>query len=285
MHKDTRWARALITMQDEEGKWGNFHSLSSGSGLPVTTEQALRRLEILGYTAEDDCIRKALSYMHDCLSGKKQLPDRREKLHDWDIFTSMILSAWIRRFTKEDPLANAAAENWAKVITAAFVSGGFDRQAYEAAFHDALFLKPKGGRLTDPCHFYLVSLMRDMLDPQIEAAFVRYILDHPQGIYYIWEKPLRTLPDFCSLAASRYLGAVELLAGYEQGREELRFAADWLLSHRRPDGSWDMGPGAKGGVYFPLSDSWRRAEDRIADCTGRIDRMLTKILSQNVEKD
>lgn len=277
MHKDTRWARALIAMQDEEGKWGNFHSLSAGSGLPVTTEQALRRLEILGYTTEDACIRKAITYMHNCLSREKQIPDRREKLHDWDIFTSMILSAWICRFTKEDPLANMVAGKWAGILTSALASGVFDPAAYGSAFQNAFSQKPKGGRLIDPCHFYLVSMMRDMLDPRTETAFVRHILNHPGGIYYVWDKPLLTPPPFSGLAASRYLGALELLAEYEQGREQLSFAARWLTENRNVVGRWDMGPGAKDGVYFPLSDNWRSRCSREADCTERVSALLTKI--------
>ena len=63
MHKDTKWAKQIIAMQEEDGKWGSFHTLSVSSGRPITTEQALRRLERLGYTIEDVCIQKAVSYM------------------------------------------------------------------------------------------------------------------------------------------------------------------------------------------------------------------------------
>lgn len=279
MHKDTIWADRLISMQDEEGKWGYFHSLSSDSKVPVTTEQALRRLEILGFTPEDDCIRKALGYMHECLSGKQQIPDRRESLHDWDVFTSMMLSAWIRRFTKEDPLANAVAAKWSSIITAAFSSGAFDRISYEDAYFKMFSLKPKGGRLTDFSQFYLVSMMCDILDPRTESAFVRQILHHTEGIYYVWEKPLLVPPEFESLAASRYLRAIELLAEYKKGREQLHFAADWLMANQKHDGRWDMGPKAKDGIYFPLSDSWRKQEQREADCTERVTKLLIKLLS------
>jgi len=279
MHKDTRWARQLILLQGEDGKWGNFHSLSSGSTLPVTTEQALRRLERLGFTAEDDCIRKALTYMHSCLAGEREIPDRREKLHDWDIFTSMILSAWIRRFTKDDPLANAAAARWAAIITAAFASGEYDAAAYATAYLDIFGQRPRGGRLIDFSQFYLVSMLREMLDPRTERAFVRHILNHPRGIYYVWEKPLTKPPEFRSLAASRYLAALELLADYKRGKEQLGFAVRWLEENRGENSRWDMGPKVRDGMYFPLSDSWRRKEDREADCTERISALVAKILS------
>lgn len=74
MHKDGKWAKRIIELQDSEGKWGWFHSLSQFYDAPMTTEQALRRLERLGYTAQDECIQKTLKYMDDCLRGKIQYP-------------------------------------------------------------------------------------------------------------------------------------------------------------------------------------------------------------------
>ena len=78
MHKDGKWAKSIIALQEDDGKWGQFHSLSKFCNSPITTEQALRRLERLGYTMEDACIQKAVSYMDDCLTGKKTIPDPRE---------------------------------------------------------------------------------------------------------------------------------------------------------------------------------------------------------------
>ena len=53
MHKDVKWAKQIISLQDREGKWRIFHSLSQPTNT-ITTEQALRRLERLGYTIEDE---------------------------------------------------------------------------------------------------------------------------------------------------------------------------------------------------------------------------------------
>lgn len=72
MHKDSKWAKSIIALQEPDGKWGWFHSLSQSYDAPITTEQALRRLERLGYTIEDKCIQKAVLYMDNCLTGKTQ---------------------------------------------------------------------------------------------------------------------------------------------------------------------------------------------------------------------
>ena len=44
--------------------------------------------------------------MNACLTGKAEIPDRRETLVDWDGFIVLMLAAWIRRFTDEIPAAN-----------------------------------------------------------------------------------------------------------------------------------------------------------------------------------
>ncbi len=279
MHRDGKWAKNIIALQDNEGKWGCFHSLSKFYDSPITTEQALRRLERLGYTIEDKCIQNAVAYMDDCLSGRKTIPDRREKLHDWDIFTSLLLAAWIRRFVSDNPIANMVANKWARVITRAFSNGTYNHKEYVSAYLDIFGMKPNGGRLIDFCNYYPVSMLCDCLDETTEAEFLNFILNKDGGIYYIYDNKLTVLPSrFESRAASRYIGAIELLAKYKSAKSQLRFVADWLLDNRNENGKWDMGRIVNDKVYFPLSDDWRKKETREADCTERIEALLAKIL-------
>lgn len=279
MHRDGKWAREILSLQEPDGKWGSFHSLSS-SRKSMTTEQALRRLERLGFTIEDECIQKAILYMTDCLEGRNHIPDPREKLHDWDIFTSLMLSAWIRRFTPDCPAANRTAADWTQVISHAFASGEYSHDRYLSAYREIFSMKPSGGRLVDFVSFYPLSLMKGCLPPETEDALVRYVLNHEPGIYYIYEKKLSLLPAvFESREASRYLAAAELLAEYPGGHRRLFFLSDWLNAHRSESG-WDMGPAANDKVYLPLSDSWRSEKIRRADCTERISALLMKIAAR-----
>lgn len=278
MHKDTKWAQQIISLQDEEGKWGYFHTLFSDSKSPITTEKALKRLEILGYTIEDKCIKNAVSYMNDCLVGIKEIPDRREKLHDWDIFTSLLFATWIRRFTTNNENANEVAEKWAKIITIAFTDGEYNHQEYVKAFHEVFGMKPEGGRLIDFVNFYGVSIINGYLDSKTEKAVIKYIINKSDGIYYTYDKCIRELPqDFESKYASLYLGSIELIAEYKLAKKELQFVVDWLKSNMKMNGKWDMGSASKDGVYFPLSNDWRKIETREADCTERILSLLSKI--------
>lgn len=274
MHKDGKWAWQLMALQREDGSWGRFHSMATHGDSPVTTEQALRRLRILGCTIEDDCIRRAVAYMDDCLNGRNAIPDPREKVHDWDVFTSLILAARIREFTLENPAANRVAAQWARVISHAFSDGSCSHARYEEAYRE--ILKPWGGRLVDFTCFYPMSLLQDMLDARTEEALMEYVLAKQDGMYYIYDRPLNAPPTFEGLAASRYLGAIEILAGYRHALPQLGVVADWL-EENRANGGWDMGPKAKDGVYFPLSDDWRRRENRMADCTERIERLLGRL--------
>lgn len=278
MYKDGKWAKRIIDLQESDGKWGCFHSLSQFYNSPITTEQALRRLEILGYTIEDECIQKAVAYMDDCLTGKDSIPDRPEKIHDWKIFTSLILTTWIRRFTLDNANANKVAKQWADVISSAFAAGGYNHSEYVNAYYEILGMKPNGGRLIDFMNFYPISMLNGCLSKEIEFAFMQYVLDYENGIYYVYDKGLSLVP-YCfeSREASRYLGAIELLARYEHAKSELNYVVDWLKIHRNNDGKWDMGKTVNDKIYFPRSDNWRKQETREADCTARIEALMKKI--------
>lgn len=225
MYKESKWAIEIISLQNNIGSWGYFHTLSEPNKYPITTEQALRRLSILGYTIEDKPIQKAVDYMNDCLTGKKQISDRRENLHDWDVFTNLMISTWIRKFTKENSLANKTADTWAKIIASAFLNGEFNHLEYAAAYNDAFGMKPQGGRLVDFSSFYQVSLTADKYDEKTENMVFDYILNYQHGIYYIYgEAPLSILPVvFASKRASRYLGAIEILTSYKRNLGKLNF--------------------------------------------------------------
>jgi hypothetical protein len=278
---NSKWALELVDLQREDGSWGYFHTLSNPSKrYPITTEQALRRLEVLGYTIDDHPIRKAVSYMHDCLTGRDALPDRREKSHDWDVFSELMLATWIRRFTKEDCDANCVAEKWADIISHSFEEGTYDHDKYVGTYRNVFQSPPKGDRLADLATFYQVSLVADLMRDDIALALIEYLLQNPTGIYYLYDQRLMQPPqEFQSKQASRYLAAIELLAEYKNPGccHRLAFVATWLRQNRELEGYWDMGPGAKDGVRFPLSDSWRTKELRVKDCTYRITRILRSI--------
>lgn len=278
MYKNSKWAKEIIAQQNSDGLWGYFHTLSEPSKYPLTTEQALRRLKTIGYTMDDEPVLKAVSYMSDCLSGKKVIPDRREKTHDWDIFTELMLSTWVRQFTLSDDRANSVAAKWAHIIGAAVARSEYDDPSYVKAYFEAFGKRPKGSRLVDFVSFYQVSLVADQFDEITEKLVFEYVLRHESGLYYIYDKPISELPEvFQSKNTSRYLGAIENLAAYRRCTDKLRFAVEWLNNNRNENSKWDLGPGVNDKVYFPLSDDWRIAGVREDDCTYRIQKLLDRL--------
>lgn len=132
----------------------------------------------------------------------------------------------------------------------------------------------------DIANSYHVSLVADLLDDKTALAFMEYLLHNQSGIYYIYGKQISVLPEtFKSLEACRYIKAIELLSKYRNPgcKEKLKFVVDWLMINKEDEGYWDMGAKAKDGMSFPLSDSWRKKEYRIKDCTYRISKLIKSI--------
>lgn len=273
-------AQEILALQHPDGTWGEmFHSFAQPNGKsPMTTEQALRRLYTLGFTIDDEPIRKIVDCMASCLKGERTIDNYREKGYDWDLFSRMMLSAWVRIFEPENKVALAHAKQWGKVIESAFSDGEFNQTAYSHAFVKE-FAKCQDVVKEIGCTiFYPMNLLQGVLPEKTERSFLDYVLSNPNGIYYIYAKPLNQLPiEFASKETSYYLAAIEILAGYKTAKEKLGFVMDWLEANRDENGQWDLGSKTKDNVYFPLSDSWRKAEDRRVDCTERVGKLLERI--------
>ena len=273
-YRNGKCANQIISMQHPDGSWGCFHTLRGDSDTPMTTEMALLRLELLGYTAEDKCIKRAIAHM-ETLLHTGELPEGKEKTSDFETFVDLIVAARIRRFTDQCEPANEITGKWAQVITKAFSSGTYSQTDYDACYTQVFGRKPKGGRLIDFVNFYQLSILPGMLDKKTESLMLDYVLRHEGGIYYVYENRLDKVPDeFQSKKASRYLSAIELLARYESGKDKLSFAYEWLKANQQADGIWDMGAAAKDGVCFPLSDRWDKIT-RITDSTHRIGKLFS----------
>lgn len=280
-YKNGIWAEKIISLQKMDGSWGCFHTLSRPTReQPITTEQALRRLKILGFTKEDESIARAIQYMESCIKNPEPIVFI-EKKHDSKIYGDLMLATWLRTFDKDNEAAIDVTKKWTKIVSCAFKNGKYEYENYVAAYESifAKKLNPKAGCLTNFVVFYQVSLLNDCFDEKIETAVFEYIMNYPKGISYIYNEPLFKLPEiFASKQTGRYLSAIELLARYRKNRSKLQFVVDWLNENKDKNGQWDLGKSAKDNIYFPLSNSWRKDEYRKADCTERINSLIKSIL-------
>lgn len=279
-YKNGKIAQQIIGQQNEDGTWGcEFHSLAvPNNKLPLTTEQALRRLKMLGFTIQDEPIRKAVDCMTSCLRGERKIDNYWEKTIDWELYTKLMLSTWVRIFEPNNEIALNFAKHWANIIETAFESGTYNNEAFQAAYMYEFYQKTKGAREVDFVTFYQINLLQGLLSEETECHMLDYVLSHDKGIYYIYYKPIKELPkDFESIETSRYLSAVEILSGYKLAKEKLGVVAEWLENNKDENGQWDLGAKARDNLYFPLSDSWRTVENRKADCTYKISSILQRL--------
>lgn len=263
-HKTGKIAEQIIALQNEDGTWGNeFHSLSgTNNKKPLTTEQALRRLKLLGFMINDEPIRRAVDCMVACLNGERKIDNYREKTRDWDLFTKLMLSTWVKIFDPNNVTALECAKYWVSLIEDAFANGKYENDTGEVDF----------------VTFYEMNLLQGLLKEETESRMLDYVINHEKGIYYIYGKRISELPkEFQSIETSRYLEAIDILAGYKSAKEKLAFVVTWLEENKDENDQWDLGAKAKDNLYFPLSDSWRSVECRKADCTEKINAIIDKL--------
>ena len=262
-YKNGKWAKQILAQRQEDGLWGNFHTLSCPvPGKSYTTEQAIRRLYYLGYTANDEVIQTVLRRMEQCVKGELAIDGYSEKKHDWPFFEKLMLSAWLRIFEPQNETALEVAYQWAQVVEKAFSSGSYSREDDISAFTQWKGRKPKSRFEIGFGMFYHAALLVGVLSPKTEDLFLEYYLSKPDGMFYIYDQPLNQPPEiFSSRSSSRYLAAIEVLNRYGQSEEKLNFVRDWLYANQEENGQWDFGEKAKDNVYFPLSDIWSKEKE------------------------
>lgn len=281
-YKNGKWARQILSMRQKDGLWGNFHTLSRPlPGKNYTTEQAIRRLYYLGYTADDEVIQIVLKRMEQCIKGELAIDHYSEKKHDWPLFEKLMLSAWLRIFDPQNEAALDVAYQWAQVVEKAFAGGSYNQDNDIAAFTEWRGRKPKSEFETGFGMFYHAALLSGVLSPKTEDFLLDYYLSKPDGMFYIYDKPLNKPPIvFASRSASRYLAAIEVLSRYGRAKDKLAFVIDWLTANQDENGQWNFGEKAKDGIYFPLSDRWDKTA-RLADSTYRVSKAFSALsLSQ-----
>jgi hypothetical protein len=287
INNNSKWIKQILELQHEDGCWGYFHTLSNPTkAQPMTTEQALQRLCILGLTKDDEPIKRAIAYMERLLTGEIPDPDRIEKSPNWAVNRPRLIAADILRFDRTNKIALGIAKRWVSVMEQACATGAIDFDVYLSCYLNEFGIplmkntdKAKKQCGNDICNYYPAVMYAGLLTERAENAWLYYLMQYHGGMYYVYGMKLNTPPsEFASGQTSYWLAALEVIADYRLASEKLGFARDYLMQNQLSPGVWDLGQQTKDGIYFPISDSWRKAEDRQRDCSARIQKLLDKLL-------
>lgn len=265
----------LEKIQNSDGSFGTFHSMSSNSSM--TTEKALRRFFFLGLTKDVYIVERCLDYVRKCLYKKLIIPDRREKVINWDVFEELMFSAWLNLFQVEDKLVKSVQLTWKRVIENSIINGEFVVSEYKHQYR--LIFGPKGLREISPANFYMVCILKDVLENDASRAYFNFIMR--KGIYYIYDKNLYELPAvFDSKDTISYLIAIKLISSFSREKSNLEFIEEWIVENRDNDGNYYMENIKADGVVFPLSNNWRKKDAKISDINKFMEDVLVTIMNK-----
>lgn len=272
---NSRRVRELAEAQLPDGTWGRFHSQDSRVKSPIpTTEFAIRRALALGLDRRSPVLQRASGFIQAHLRGEITWADPPEKHDDPRVFPYNIRSvsaAMLALIEPEHPLLDPLWDKWAGLVEAAFAGGEYDAQA-ELARHQALSGIPS--RRLAPFHIYypllILSATRRRLAADLEARMVAFLLRKPDGIYYVNSRRMDVFPGFQDKKIVSWLNGQEVLARFAAWKAFAPALLKELWGGRAEAGLWDLGKGTGHWDDLPLSESWRRIENRVIDSSVKV---------------
>ena len=275
---NSKVVKRITDQQLSDGSWDRFHTLSARSTTRITTENAIRRLLVLGLGKKDIPLQKAFSYMEQYLLRQIDYRDHKESFSDWREINELFTATWMLEIDSTSSIAGKVADKWASLITKCFGGPLFNYMNYLAAFQEIFNVKA-GKRVWNIESFHIVSIVRNRLDPLIEDRFIRHILNDDRGLYYMPSSgKLASIPsEFMSRSAVSFVWSHHLLSRYPSYSKYSVEVYDWLMANQSDDGLWDFGSNAKDDVFLPYSDSWRKKINRKIDSTILVQRYLQSI--------
>jgi len=279
----SKWFVELQNAQQPDGTWGRFHTQDTTVKQPfVTTEAAIKEALDIGLDRRSPILQKVQQAIVGYVEGKTSWPDPPEK-HDnplaWFVWVRHYSAAVLSQIDPHHPLLEAYWHIWAEVVQAAFHSGSYDRQSEIKALNELL-----NCRMKNPVPFHvkypllILSATDNRLPGDLERQVLDYVLHSPAGIYYMYDK---TLSQPLPILAKRFWGwtqAHRLLSRFGLWRELAGEVLNWIWDQRSAQGFWDLGSKIARKPYssFPLSESWRRPENRLIDGTLEMLALLSR---------
>jgi hypothetical protein len=281
--QDSKWVALLQSSQLADGTWGRFHTQDSSIKQPFpTTELAIAAALDLGLDRHSLVLRKVLPVILDYMAGRTVWPDPPEK-HDnpqaWYVWVPQLSAATLAQIDRHHPRLDKFWTLWAEAIKESFRSGAYDRQREIAVLNSLLEC-----RMKNPVAFHvrypllILSATDNQLPEDLERKMLHFVMHAPSGIYYVYQKDISVLPPIHSRDFWGWFRAHRLLSRFRLWKELSTEAVNWIWAQRTKEGYWDSGSKVTRRPYsgFPLSESWRRPNNRIVDCTVEVLGLLSK---------
>jgi hypothetical protein len=282
---ESKWITQLNNSQRTDGTWGRFHTQDSSVKQTFpTTESAISTALDLGVDRNDPVLHKVQPVILDYMDGKTSWPDRPEK-HDnplaWFVWVKHFSAAVLALIDMYHPRLEAYWDLWHEALKAAFRSGEYDRQREIDALNSLLKC-----RMKNPVPFHkkypllILSATGNQLSGGLERKMLDFIMNSPSGIYYVYGKDLSVLPPILSRDFWHWCRAHQMLSRFFLWQEFSAKAVNWIWAQRTAEGFWDLGGKISRRPFtsFPLSESWRRPENRMIDSTVEMLGLLSKRL-------
>jgi hypothetical protein len=279
----SKWIALLQDSQQPDGTWGRFHSQDTGVKQPfITTEIAIKVALDSGLDQHSPILQKTQKALVDYVVGKTCWPDPPEK-HDnplaWFVWVRHYSAAVLSQIDPHHPLLEEYWHTWAEAVQASFRSGSYDRQREIEALNALLKC-----RMKNPVPFHtmypllILSATGNQLPGDLERRLLDFVIQSPIGIYYVYDKAIRMQPAILSKRFWGWFQAHKLLSRFRLWSELAEGALNWIWAQRTDQGFWDLGSKVYRRPYssFPLSESWRRPENRLMDGTVEILALLAK---------
>jgi hypothetical protein len=271
--QNSRHIQLLAQAQQPDGGWGRFHSRDSQIRTRVpTTEWAVERALALGMRPAAPLLKRAARHIYEMLTWKEEFPDPPEKNDRWPLGMRLFMAATLASLQPANPILVKERSLWRNIASLTFYSGRYSARAEIRAHQELTGASVAVSYLVLNGRYQVILLgcVRGFLSPDLEQDYVSWLWDLPQGIGY-FGVPLPPPAPSRAGDFERWLASHMLLSRYfPDWAEHAEPLIGWLWDQRIANGGWDFGPRAAGMPYLPLSDSWRRPDNRATDWTVRI---------------
>jgi hypothetical protein len=279
----SKWITLLHRSQWPDGTWGRFHTQDTTVKQPfITSEAAIATALDSGLDSHSPILLKVQNVILEYMSGKICWPDPPEK-HDnplaWYVGVPHFSAAVLAQIDRYHPRLDEFWDVWSEVVRVAFQSGTYDRQKEIEVLN--ILLKC---RMKKPVPFHvkypllILSATHKQLPGSLDLQLLNYVMHSPSGIYYMYDKKISDFPTIQSRGFWGWIYTHELLSRFRAWKEIAEDALNWIWSQRTEDGFWDVASdiGRKPFSSFPLSETWRRSENRKIDGSVEILGLLSR---------